>query len=267
MKRLCLFLLLCASITAIYAQDVVASYNLSRISSYVKIDSITPNTFSILNDSIVSLRKQYHSSDFVIDMLNAKGDYGMNAVLLADSLSTCNYRFALLVGLHSEGAASQVAMFMRRAGKAVVVGAPTADGLMPDIVFDSDDGYLTQWYDSICEANIIQKAVEKYVSSKDVQKVYKNADDLLENFKDNGVMIDIINEVAAENGIKENKDAFYYSGYTLLAETRAELIKQVYPDDRHTYFKALNVPVQQAIHDAMEVIESADYRKIISGNR
>lgn len=265
MKRILLCALVCISFAAAYAQEVVAAYNLSRISSYVKIDSITPNTFSILNDSIASLRKQYHSSDFVIDMLTAKGGYGMNAVVLADSLSTYNYRLAMLVGTHSEGAAVQTAMFMRRAGKAVIVGARTSDGLVPDIVLDSNDDYLTQWYDSIHKANIVEKTVRKYVSSKDVSKIYKNADDLLENFKDNGVMIDLLNETAAENGIKENKTAFYYSGYTLLTEVRAELIRQVYPDERRVYFKALNVPIQQAIRDAMDVIESADYRRILSG--
>lgn len=265
MKRIIMLAVFGLFLMSSYAQDVVASYNLSKISSYVKIDKITPETFSVLKDSITSLQKRYHSSDFVVDMLQTKGDYGMNAVILADSLAKYNNRLAMLIGPHTEGAAAQVAMFMNRSCRAVLVGAPTKDGLNPDILLESNENHLTQWYDSIHQAKILEKAAQKYAASKDVASLYKSAEDLLENFKDNGVLIDLINEIGAENGIKANKNAFYYSGYTVMSEIRAELIKIVYPNDKHTYFKAVNVPVQQAIFDAMETIESAEYRKILFG--
>ncbi len=265
MKRLLLTLFLGILSFGCRAQDVTVAYNLSRLSSYVKVDSVTFGTFSVLNDTLRSLHKRYHSADFVVDLLNAKGGYGMASVLLADSLSQCPYRFAVLVGPHTEGAAEQTAMFLRNARKAVVLGVNTPGNLTPDKELDSNDDYLTQWYDSLHRMNVVEKTAERYISTKGLKTKYKNANDVYLNFDDNGYLSDMIVEVGKENGVAYNKDGFFYSMYILLTEVRAEMIRQAYPEDKATYHKAQNVPIQQAVNEAMHVVESAEYRKILSG--
>ena len=264
MNRLVLLFVFIVQMAVSCAQDVTVAYNLSRLSSYIRVDSVTFNTFSVLNDTVVSLRKRYHSSDFVIDFLNAKGGYGMASVLLADSLSQSPCRFAVLVGPHTEGAAEQVAMFLRNARKAVLLGVGTPGGLTPDIELDSNEEYLTQWYDSLHQMKVIEKVAEKYIAEKGLKSKFKNANDVYLNFDDNGYLSDMIVEVGKENGVAYNKDGLFYSMYILLAETRAEMIKQAYPEDHSAYYKAANVPIQQAVNEAKQVIESAEYRKILS---
>ncbi len=265
MNRIVLALFMAVTTAAASAQDVVRCYNLSKISSYIKVDKIGPNTFDILKDSIDSLHERYHSVDFVLDLLHTEGDYGMNSVILADSITKYNYRLGILVGPHTKGAAEQTAMFLRNAKAAILVGAMTPGGLTTDLALEANDEHLTQWYDSICQNKIVEKAVRRYVSEKDVKSKYKTANDVLESFKDNAVLIDFVNEIGGAEGIRKNDAAFYYSGFTLVAELRAELIRQVYPDDIEIYYKAQNVPVQQAIYDARRIIESAAYRKIHNG--
>jgi hypothetical protein len=265
MNRLLLLLLFAVQTAAMRAQDVTVAYNLSRLSSYIRVDSVTPNTFSVLNDTVLSLRKRYHSSDFVLDFLNAKGGYGMASVVLADSLSQCPCRFAILVGPHTEGAAEQTAMFLRNAKKAVLLGVNTPGGLAPDVELDSNEDYLTQWYDSLHQMKVVEKTAEKYIAEKDLKSKYKDSNDVYLNFDDNGYLSDMLVEVSKENGVAYNPDGFFYSMYVLLSEVRAEMIRQAYPNDTAAYHKAHNVPIQQAVHEAMRVIESAEYRKILSG--
>ncbi len=265
MNRIILALFLAMTTVAASAQDIVRCYNLSKISSYIKVDKIGPNTFDILKDSIDSLHERYHSVDFVIDLLHAEGDYGMNSVILADSITKYNYRLGILIGPHTKGAGEQTAMFLRNAKAAILVGAMTPGGLTADLKLEANDEHLTQWYDSICQKKIVEKAVRRYVSEKDVKSRYKTADAILTEFKDNAVLIDLVNEIGEAEGIRKNDAAFYYSGFTLVSELRAELIRQVYPDDKAKYYEALNVPIKQAIFDARRIIESADYRKIHAG--
>ncbi len=265
MNRIALTLLLVIMTATVSAQDVVRCYNLSKISSYIKVDKIGPATFDILKDSIDSLHERYHSVDFVLDFLHTEGGYGMNAVILADSITKYNYRLGILIGPHTKGAAEQTAMFLRNAKAAILVGATTPGGLTADFVLESNDEHLTQWYDSICRHKIVEKAVRRYVSEHDVKSKYPTANDILKEFKDNAVLIDLVNEVGESEGIRKNDAAFYYSGFTVVSELRAELIHQVFPDDVVKYYEALNVPVKQAIFDARRIIESADYRKIHSG--
>lgn len=264
MNRLLISLLLCVMSSVCRAQDVSMAYNVSRLSSYIKVDTVTLNTFSVLNDSVRSLRKRYHSSDFVLDFLDAKGGYGMASVILADSLSQCPYRFAILVGPHTGGAAEQTAMFLRNAQKAVVFGVNTPGGLSPDVELDSNEDYLTQWYDSLHCMKVVEKTAERYVAERDVKGKYKDANDVFLNFDDNGYLADMIVEVGNDNGVAYSKDGFFYSMYVLLSEVRAEIIRLVYPDDREAYCKARNIPIQQAVHEAVNVIESAEYRRILS---
>lgn len=265
MNRLLTTLLLCIVSSVCSAQDVTMAYNISRLSSYIKVDTVTLNTFTVLNDTVSSLRKRYHSSDFVLDFLNAKGGYGMASVVLADSLSQCPYRFAILVGPHTEGAAEQTAMFLRRAKKAVLFGVNTPGSLSPDVELDSNEDYLTQWYDSLHQMKVVEKTAQRYVAEKDLKARYKDGNDLFLNFDDNGYLSDMIVAVGKDNGVAYNKDGFFYSMYVLLSEVRAEIIRQAYPDDKAAYCKALNIPIQQAVHEAVNVIESAEYRRILSG--
>ena len=265
MKRFFIPLFLCVMSSVCRAQDVTMAYNISRLSSYVKVDSVTLNTFTVLNDTVRSLHKRYHSSDFILDFLDAKGSYGMASVVLADSLSQCPYRFAILVGPHTEGAAEQTAMFLRNAKKAVLFGVNTPGSLSPDVELDSNEDYLTQWYDSLHQMKVVEKTAERYVAEKDLKSKYKDANDVFLNFDDNGYLSDMIVEVGEDNGVAYNKDGFFYSMYVLLSEVRAEIIRLVYPDDKEAYCKAKNIPIQQAVHEAVNVIESAEYRRILSG--
>lgn len=246
------------------AQDVEATYNLTQISSYLKVGHIGENTFAQVKCAIDSLNGKYHSADYVIDLLEAKGDYGINAVILADSLQTLNYRFAILVGRKTEGAAEQVAMFMRNARKAVLAGDKTRGGLVPDIRFVTNENYKTAWYDSICTSNILEKTAREYAIRNDVKTKYPSAEKLLMNFSENGELIFLLNEVAEREGIKQNDAAFYYSGFTTIANARAELVKAVFPEAVDIYHKALNVPIEQAIDKAVKVMESKRYREILS---
>lgn len=265
MKRLALTAVFVLAMMTSFAQDVVAAYNVTPITSYIRIDSITHNTFSVLRDSIASLRHRYHSANFVVDMLHTKGGYGVDAVMLADSMSTCPWRFGILIGPRTEGGAQQTAMFLRRAGKAALFGNGTPDGLTPDIALPANDSYLTQWYDSIQRANVVSEAAEKYAATHPVRQKYSTANDFLINFLDNAVLIDYINEIASDKGIKADPDAFFYSGYMILSQARAEIVRKVYPDDPQSYYKACGVPIQQAVEDVASVLESAQYRSIVSG--
>lgn len=249
---------------SVNAQDVEATYNLTQISSYLKVGCIGETTFAQVKCAIDSLHGKYHSADYVIDLFETKGDYGMNAVVLADSLQTLNYRFAILVGQKTGGAAEQVAMFLRNARKAIVVGDKTQGGLVPDIRFVTNDRYKTAWYDSICASDILQKTAREYAVRNDVKAKYPTAEKLLMNFSENGELIFLLNEVAERDGIKQNDAAFYYSGFTTIANTRAELVKVVFPEAVDIYHKALNVPVEQAINHAVDIMESKRYREIIS---
>ena len=94
---------------------------------------------------------------------------------------------------------------------------------------------------------------------------YKDANDVFLNFDDNGYLSDMIVEVGEDNGVAYNKDGFFYSMYVLLSEVRAEIIRLVYPDGKEAFCKAKNIPIQQAVHEAVNVIEGAEYRRILSG--
>lgn len=266
MRKLLILLLLSVGIS-LNAQDVTATYNLSQISSYLKVGRIGGNTFHDVKGAIDSLHVKYHSVNFVIDFLETKGDYGMNAVILADSLQQLYYRMAFLIGKDTEGAAEQVAMFMRNANKAITSGDMTRGGLMPDLRLVTNDKYKTAWYDSICTNNICEKTAQEYARRNGVKAKYPTAEKLLDNFNENGELVFLLNEVAEREGVKQNDEAFYYSGFTTIAKARAELVKAVFPEAVDTYYKALNVPVQQAITNAMNVIESKNYRRIIAGEK
>ena len=102
MKKLCCFLVFALAPLISWGQDVVATYNISQISSYLKVNRIGDATFSEIKQNIDSLREKYHSADFVIDFLDARGDYGLAAVALADSLSMLDFRMAFIVGKQTE---------------------------------------------------------------------------------------------------------------------------------------------------------------------
>ncbi len=266
MRKLSTTALLVFYFVAAISQDIVTSYNISRISSYIKVGNITPDTYSELKDSIMSMAREYHSADFVIDFLDTEGDYGMNAVILADSISKLPNRLGILIGQNTKGAAEQTAMFLRNAKKAVLVGTVTKGGLAPDVLLEANNDHLTAWYDSIQQYNILPETIKRYVYTHEVKSKYKNADAVLENFHDDGVLIDTMNKVAEEHGIKVNTAAFYYSGFVVMSLMHAELLKTVFPLDTRGYHKALNVPVQQVIYDtAVETLETAQYRDILFG--
>ena len=262
MKKLCCFLVFALAPLISWGQDVVATYNISQISSYLKVNRIGDATFSEIKQNIDSLREKYHSADFVIDFLNARGDYGLAAVALADSLSMLDFRMAFIVGKQTERAAEQVAMFLRNAGRCIIAGDVTKGGLVPDIHLTTNNEYQTAWYDSIQSSHIIEKTIREYTRKTDVKAKYHDARKLLDNFGENGELIDLINAMAEREGIRKNDNAFYYSGYMVVSLMRAELLREVYPEARDLYHQALNVPVQQAIQSAVGVMESSHYREL-----
>lgn len=247
------------------AQDVTATYNLSEISSYLKVGRISENTYHDMKCAIDSLHEKYYSADYVIDFLEAKDDSSANSVALADSLIRLNYRMAFIIGHDTENSAEQVARLVRKAGKAITSGDTTRGGLVPDIKLTTNEEWKTAWFDSIASCHFFEKTAQEYARTFDVKANYHNAKDLLKNFSDNGELITLLNEVAGREGIKQNDAAFYYSGFNAVARARAELIRVVYPDDVDIYNEALNVPVQQAIIQAMDIMESRQYRKLVAG--
>lgn len=262
MKHLVAFFLLMAMPLAGMAQDVTASYDLSRLTGYIRLSHIGEGTCDELSAVIDSIDARNHTANYVLDLLEADGDYGMPAVNVATMLLSQNHRFAIIVGQKSGGAAEQVAMMMQNGKHAVTLGSRTKGGYMPDVRYVPNDKYLTQWYDSISRNNIIEKTAREYARQNDVKAKYHNADDLLKNFKENGEMITLLNEVAEREGIKQNDAAFYYSGFQTVCMCRAELIKAVYPESPDFYQKAQNAPIQQVITDAQNILESSKYRDI-----
>lgn len=262
MKHLIAFCLLLAMPLAGWSQDVTASYELSRLTGYIRLSHIGDGTCDELTAVIDSIDAKNHTANYVLDLLEADGDYGMPAVDVALQLLGQRQRFAILVGQKSGGAAEQVTMMMQNGKHAVTLGSQTKGGYLADVRYAANDKYLTQWYDSICRYNIAEKTAREYAKQYDVKAKYHNADDLLKNFKENGEMIDLLNEVAEREGIHQNDAAFYYSGFQVVSQCRAELIKVVYPESPDFYQKALNVPLQQVITDAQNILESSKYRDI-----
>ncbi len=262
MKHLIAFCLLLAMPLAGWSQDVTASYELSRLTGYIRLTHIGDGTCDELTAVIDSIDAKNHTANFVLDLLEADGDYGMPAVDVALQLLSQRQRFAILVGQKSGGAAEQVAMMMQNGKHAVTLGSRTKGGYLADMRYVSNDKYLTQWYDSICRYNIAEKTAREYARLNDVKAKYHNADDLVKNFDENGEMIDLLNEVAGREGIRRNDAAFFYGGYQVLCRCRAELVKIVYPESPDYYQKALNLPLQQAITDAQNILESSKYRDI-----
>ncbi len=237
------------------------------------MSAISPCTYTELADSMAALTKEYHSADFVIDLLHTEGDYGMNAVTLADSLLKRSkalpfntQRLALLIGQDTQGAAEQTAMFLRRVGRAILVGTPTRGGLMPDVLLYANNEHLTEWYDSLQRCDIPRLTAKRYAETHDVKSRYPSAELLLQDFHDDGVLTTTMNALAQEKGIAENDEAFYYSGFTLMSEIRAELIREVFPESPQVYYKALNIPIQQAIFEAMTALQTEQYRQLLGSS-
>ena len=260
-RTLTLILLAVLSLTA-SAQDVVGSYKLSELTSYLRLSKIGADTYHDLRAVIDSIDRRHHSANYVIDLQHTQGDYGMAAVTLADSLMTHRQRFAIIIGSESGGAAQQVAMFLWRAGRAITLGTVTADGLQPDILYSQNNSHMTEWYDSISAKGIMERAAKEYAHAFDVKATYPTADLLLDNVNENGALIGFILELAEKEGIARNDKAFYYSGYHTVSMARAFLVREVFPEAHDTYERALNVPVQQVIADAMEIMESQRWREM-----
>ena len=241
---------------------MATAYELSELTSYIRLSRIADDTYSHLKSTIDSLDSQHHSANYVIDLLDTTGEYGIAAVVLADSLLRHRHRFAFIIGTHTGGAAEQLAMFMRNAKRCVTLGTQTNGGLAPDIRYQPNESYLTQWYDSICRNNIFEKAAREYAMRTDVKGEYHNADYFLKNFKENGDLIGVLNEVAEREGIKQNDQAFYYSGFHAVSRVSAELLRVVFPESPDFYQKALNAPIQQVITDAKDIMESTYYRQL-----
>lgn len=258
--------LLFAALTAnVSAQDIKTAYNLSKISSFIAVSHVGYETANELRDSLVSLRNRYNSVDFVIDLTNAKGNTLIAPEILADTLDGCFQRCAFLVGPHTERGALNIAKEMRLQKKGVVLGDIPEDETMVDVQLKAYDEYRTQWYDSLHAANVIEKSAERFVDERKDQlcSKYPTSKALYLNFDKNAEFLDVLNAVAAENGIKQNDEAFYYSGFVLFAEARAEIMKVMFPDEPTEYYRALNLSMETAIKAAQDIIESGEYRKIL----
>ena len=260
-----LSLLLAAFTTNVNAQDIKTAYNLSKISSFIAVSHVGYETVNELRDSLVSLREQFHSVDFVIDMTNAKGNTLIAPEILADTLDGCFQRCAFLVGPHSEKGAINIVKEMRQQKKGVVLGDIPTGEIVPDVQLKAYDEYRTQWYDSLHAANIIEKSAERFVEVNKEQlcSKYPTSKALYLNFDKNAEFMDVLNAVAAENGIKQNDEAFFYSGFVLLAEARAEIMKVMFPDEPAEYYRSLNLSMETAIKAAQNLIESSEYRAIL----
>lgn len=270
MKRYCALLLTIFVCLAIDAQDISCAYNLSKITSYVRVERITDNTARELSDTIRSLRERYHSADFVIDCLHTQGDFGEEAAWVAEVLLEKPQRVAILVGRDTQHSGEQVAVELRSQNKAVVIGDAGDSMMTVDAVLQSYDAYKNEWYESLHEKDVIAETVCRYISSNKVSLYahYPDARSLYINYDENAPIVDMLNEVALDKGIQRNDDAFLYSGYMVLCEVRAEMMRQMYPDEKDYYFRSQNLPIETAISLARDILESARYREIlgIKGN-
>lgn len=270
MKRFCAFIITLFVCLAVAAQDIRCAYNLSKISSYVCVDRITDNTARELSDTLRSLRERFQSVDFVVDCLHTQGEFGEEAAAVVDVLQENTQRVAFLVGNESQHAAEQVVVELRSRKKAVVLGDVTECRIKADQPLRAYKGYINEWYNSIHERNLIPETVNRYIStySESLRSHYVDPHSLYINYDENAQMIDVLNEVAAEKGILRDDNAFLYSGYMVLCEIRAEMMKQLFPQEEEYYFRSLNLPIETAISLARDILESARYREIlgIKGN-
>lgn len=247
------------------AQDIKTAYNLSRISSYVCIQHVGYETINELRDTLQSLHDQYNTVDYVVDIINAKGDRLIDPQVICDSLEGKYTRMAFLVGPHTESGAEHIASVLRKKDMAVIIGDSTKNGLRSDLALKSNDAYLTAWFDSLHQKKIIEKAAERFVreNKEMMTSRFPTAKALYLNFDQNAEYMEVLYDEAKKEGISKNDESFYYSGFTLLAEARAEVMRQMYPEDEAYYHRCRNLSIEQAINIAKEALETSQYKRLL----
>lgn len=255
--------LVCAS--SLKAQSVTTAYDLSKISSYVELANINEGAAKEVMDSIASMHERFRSVDFVVNVLNTS-DYDVDeAMALMHALEATPYRYAFLAGPHTGRGAAMIMHYLMAEKKAIFVGDVTSGGLKPHVQLKADDAYLTDWYKRLHAQGVLPEAAKRYVEKNATadKKVFEKADVYVRDFDDNAALFDMINEVAAEKGIAEDKDGFFYSAFTVLAEIKAEVARCIFPDNKVAYFKSLNSSINTAIMNACDVMESPAYRELL----
>jgi len=265
MKRFLLITLIGVLCSVVNAQDIKSAYNLSRITSYICIRHVGYETISELRDTLQSLHNQYNTVDYVVDILNAKGEGLIDPQVICDSLEGQYTRMAFLVGPHTDIGAENIASVLRKNDKAVIIGDTTKNGLQADLVLKSNDAYLTAWFDSLHQKKIIEKAAERFVreNKEMLTSRFPTAKALYMNFDQNAEYMDVLYDEARKEGVSRNDESFFYSGFTLLAEARAEVLRQMFPTEEIYYYRSQNLSIEQAINIAKEALETSQYKRLL----
>lgn len=266
-RRYITVLLLALGMTAsLNAQDICAAFDLSKITSYVKVSQITTGTADELNGCIDELKQKYLTPDYIIDLTETDTPYSPAAMALADGLKNRTERMLFLVGPDTKGAAEQFAFMMRERGKGVIMGTKTQGELHPDVLLIANKDYKTEWYDSLKINNVPVVTAERYYKEHSARLLerYPTAKKFFMNFDENANLVDCLYEVAAEKGITRNDASFFYCGFYVITDLRTALLRLLYPDSQKEYWMQRNAPLGDVINAAREILETSEYKRLLS---